>query len=401
VSAPAHAGRPSARGCIGIVVSGRHLGSRERLFLAVANELVDRGWEVELLAAGPEPALRAAVRTPLQLVDIGPAALRALPLPRLVRLSLGVGTLARWIDARRPAVLFGTSIPPNLASLVAARRARWRVPVVVRQSNTIRIAGHPRYGGLRRRWRDPSIPRLYPRAAAVIAVAEEVADNLAAIGAVPRDQVDVIHNAVAVEDARELARERPDHPWFEVHDGPLVLSVGRLVRKKDQVTLLEAFAHLRRQRPARLVIFGEGPMRNVLETRIAELGIADDVALPGHTENPFAHIARADLFVLSSISEGMPSVLIEALACGTPIVSTDCPSGPREILADGRYGELVPVGDVEALSAAMARQLDAPADRGLLTARAAGFAPDRVVPRYIEVLERAAAVGATSGAAGG
>jgi glycosyltransferase involved in cell wall biosynthesis len=371
------------------------------LFLAVASELVRRGWRVELLAAGPEPALRAAVRAPLQLVDIGPAALRALPLPRLVRLSLGVGTLARWIDARCPALLFGTSIPPNLASLVAARRARWRVPVVVRQSNTIRIAGHPRYGGLRRRWRDPSIPRLYRRAAAVIAVAEEVADNLEAIGAAPRERVDVIHNAVAVEDASRLAREQPEHSWFEAHDDPVVLSVGRLVRKKDQVMLLEAFARLRRRRPARLVIFGEGPMRNVLESRIAELGIADDVALPGHTENPFAHIARADLFVLSSISEGMPSVLIEALACGTPIVSTDCPSGPREILADGRFGELVPVGDAEALTAAMARQLDAPADPERLIARAAEFAPDRIVPRYVEVLERAAAGGAATGAAAG
>jgi glycosyltransferase involved in cell wall biosynthesis len=388
---------------IGIVLSGRHLGSRERLFLAVAEALAARGWQVELLAAGPEPALQGAAGPALRVVDIGPAWLRALPLPRLLRLALAVVPLARWIDAQRPALLFATSIPPNLVSLLAARLARERVPVVIRQSNTIRIPGHPRYDGLRRRYRDPLIPRLYPDAVAVIAVAHEVADNLAALGAVDAERVEVIHNAVAIESAAELARAAPSHPWLEArdprepHDEKLLLSVGRLVRKKDQRGLLDAFALVREKLPARLVVFGEGPMRRALETRIGELGLGDAVALPGHTDNPFAEIARADLFVLSSISEGMPSALIEALACGTPVVSTDCPSGPREILDAGRYGELVEVGDAEALAAAMLRQLEGDRRGQALVDRAHDFAFDRVVPRYVELLERCAGGGAAGG----
>jgi glycosyltransferase involved in cell wall biosynthesis len=277
------------------------------------------------------------------------------------------------------------------------------VPVVIRQSNTIRIPGHPLYDGLRRRYRDPLIPRLYPDAVAVIAVAHEVADNLAALGAVDAERVEVIHNAVAIESAAELARAAPSHPWLEArdprepHDEKLLLSVGRLVRKKDQRGLLDAFALVREKLPARLVVFGEGPMRRALETRIGELGLGDAVALPGHTDNPFAEIARADLFVLSSISEGMPSALIEALACGTPVVSTDCPSGPREILDAGRYGELVEVGDAEALAAAMLRQLEGDRRGQALVDRAHDFAFDRVVPRYVELLERCAGGGAAGG----
>lgn len=128
-------------------------------------------------------------------------------------------------------------------------------------------------------------------------------------------------------------------------------------------------------------------MRQRLETAVARLGLSEDVAFPGHATNPFSPVARADLFVLSSISEGMPSALIEALACGTPVVSTDCPSGPREILGEGRFGELVAVGDVGALAAAMARQLDAPRDREALRARARDFELDRAVERYVALLE--------------
>jgi glycosyltransferase involved in cell wall biosynthesis len=211
---------------------------------------------------------------------------------------------------------------------------------------------------------------MYREAAHVIAVAGEVADNLAALDAADPADVTVIPNAVELSDAFERAAEVPEHPWFDRHESPLVVSVGRLVRKKDHGTLLEAFARLRRDRPARLVVLGEGPMRQRLETAVARLGLSEDVAFPGHATNPFSPVARADLFVLSSISEGMPSALIEALACGTPVVSTDCPSGPREILGEGRFGELVAVGDVGALAAAMARQLDAPRDREALRARA-------------------------------
>ena len=396
MSSPASSDRRASRGRVGVVVSGRQIGSRERLFLAVAQGLANRGWQVDLLAAGPEVALREAVSSPLGLADFSPRGLQALRAPHLLRISLGVPGLARWIARHDPALLFGTSIPPNLASLVAARRARRAVPVVIRQSNTLRIAGHPRYGGLRRRWRDPWIPRLYREAAHVIAVAGEVADNLSALGAADPARVTVVPNAVELDDALTRAAAAPTHPWFGQSDVPLLVSVGRLVRKKDHLTLLEAFARLHRRQPARLVVFGEGPMRATLEARVAQLGLAEAVSFPGHTDNPFAHVARADLFVLSSVSEGMPSALIEALACGTPAVSTDCPSGPREVLGDGRFGELVPVGDADALAGAMSRVLDVPRSPTVLQGRAQEFGLERAVEGYVDLLEEVARSGPPS-----
>lgn len=387
VKPSARAGRPR----YGFYLSARHIGSRERLFLAVAGALVERGGYVDVLAAGAETTLRGALtvdpRPGLQLVDLAPHGSR---LTHKLRLALATRRLVRWIDECAPAVLFGTSVPPNLACVTAARWARHAPRVVLRQSNTLRIDAHARYGALRRRPRDRLVPRLYSQAHAIIAVASEVADNLRALGI--DTPIDVIPNAVEIGYAEARAGEKPDHPWLVEPDRPILVQIGRLVAKKDQLTLLDAFARVLRDRPARLLIFGEGPMRGALEARVRELSLGDHVELPGYTPNPFAAVARADLFVLSSISEGMPSVLLEALACGTPVVSTDCPSGPAEILGDGKVGRLVEVGDAGALARAMLATLDAPPQPDALIRRAENFAFDPIVERYVDVLEGAAAV---------
>jgi glycosyltransferase involved in cell wall biosynthesis len=166
------------------------------------------------------------------------------------------------------------------------------------------------------------------------------------------------------------------------------------------VTLLHALARVRRERDVRLVVLGRGPLRERLSELAAELGVGEAVRMPGVVANPFAYLARASAFVLSSAWEGLPNVLLEALACGCPVVATDCPSGPREILADGRHGRLVPVADPEALAAAILATLDAPPDPGPLRARAADFALARSADRYLEVLlgsDRAHAVTAPDG----
>jgi glycosyltransferase involved in cell wall biosynthesis len=370
----------------GIYLSARNLGSRERLLLATARALVSGGASVDILAAGAEAPLREALavdpQPDLRLVDLFPG---SLPAPHKLRVTASIPRLARWIDQCRPAVLFGTSVPPNLACIAAARLSKHSPRLVLRQSNTLRVDAHPRYGNLRRRPRDLLVPRFYARAEIIVAVAAEVADNLSSLGI--RTPTLVIPNAVEIAFAAERAREQPDHPWLAEHDRPTLVQIGRLVEKKDQLTLLEAFALVVRDRPARLLIYGEGPMRRTLERRITALGLGDHVALPGFTSNPFAVIARADLFVLSSISEGMPSALIEALACGIPVVSTDCPSGPAEILEGGKVGRLVEVGNASALARAMLETLDAPPRAEALVLRAADFSFERIVRRYVDVLE--------------
>jgi glycosyltransferase involved in cell wall biosynthesis len=166
----------------------------------------------------------------------------------------------------------------------------------------------------------------------------------------------------------------------------VILAAGRLAPQKDYPTLIRAFAALSAGRDLRLIILGEGPERTALESLIQQLGLADRVSLPGFRDNPFAYMSRARLFVLSSAWEGLPGVLIQAMACGTPVVSTDCPSGPREVLADGRYGPLVPVGAVEALAVAMALTLEQPPEPERLKARAADYGLEPVTRRYLEVL---------------
>jgi glycosyltransferase involved in cell wall biosynthesis len=159
-----------------------------------------------------------------------------------------------------------------------------------------------------------------------------------------------------------------------------------MVPVKDHRTLIAAFAKLRARRSARLVIFGYGPLEAELRAYAEELGVSGSVLMPGYVNDPAACYAVADLFVLSSTTEGFGNVLIEAMAAGVPVVSTDAPHGPREILADGRYGPLVPVGDAEALASAMERTLDHPLSAADLKGRAADFAVDVIGDRYEALL---------------
>jgi glycosyltransferase involved in cell wall biosynthesis len=197
------------------------------------------------------------------------------------------------------------------------------------------------------------IRKSYPSADGIIAVSSGVADDLAEATGIPRESIDVIYNPVVTPEVATASREAVDHPWLAPGEPPVVMGIGRLTPKKDFTTLLQAFAEVRREVPARLMILGEGPERAVLEGLVRTLDLAANVALPGFVGNPYAYLARASLFVLSSRWEGLPTVLIEAMFCGAPVVSTDCPSGPREILNGGRYGRLVPVGDLAALAQAI------------------------------------------------
>jgi glycosyltransferase involved in cell wall biosynthesis len=190
-----------------------------------------------------------------------------------------------------------------------------------------------------------------------------------------------------------MARHHLDHDWFTSDGPPIILGVGNLKPQKDFATLIRAFARVRAERPARLVILGDarGPDKDAsyvaaLKGLPAQLGIEEDVSFAGFAENPYAYMSRAAVFVLSSAWEGFGNVLAEALACGCPVVSTDCPSGPAEILEHGRYGPLVPVGDDAALAAAICRVLDAPLSRGELTGRAALFTVERAVDQYIQLM---------------
>jgi glycosyltransferase involved in cell wall biosynthesis len=210
------------------------------------------------------------------------------------------------------------------------------------------------------------------------------ADLVALCGLVPTSVV-VLNNPVVTPEVVRMRAEPVEHPWLGERRVPTLVAVGRLIPQKDFATLLEAFALVRRQREARLVVLGEGPLRPELEDLAERLGVSGDVSMPGFVANPYPSMAAADAFVLSSRWEGSPGVLIEAMSCGTPVVATDCPSGPRQILQDGRHGRLVPVGEPRAMADALLEALNG----GVPPAPPESWLPyeqERVVTSYLDVL---------------
>jgi len=272
----------------------------------------------------------------------------------------------------------------------ACRIARSSSRLIVRESNTpskaVAADRHvlARLVPLLKRW-------TYPTAAAIVANSRGAAEDLARVLNVPRQQIHLIYNPTYDNSLLEQAKEPVEHPWFQVGEPPVVLGVGRLTYQKDFGTLLRAFARVRKERVCRLVLLGEGAERAKLEALAEELGVRTEVALPGFVENPYKYMARAAVFVLSSRYEGLPNVLIEALACGVPVVATDCPSGPGEILLDGRAGLLGPVADAEAMAAAILRLLSDPALAQSLLQDAQQhlhrFRPEGCVSKYLAVVE--------------
>jgi glycosyltransferase involved in cell wall biosynthesis len=233
------------------------------------------------------------------------------------------------------------------------------------------------------------LPFFYPLADAVIGVSDALTTELAQH--VPRaaGRVMTIHNGVRLEAAEGTGFV---HPWLAPREEPVVLAVGRLVDEKDFPTLLRGMKLLLERRDARLVVLGEGVRRAELEQLTRDLGIQQAVALPGHVDDVAAHMRAASVLAMTSVCEGFPNVLIEALAAGLPVVSTNCPGGPREILADGEFGTLVPVANPEALASALETVLaEQPQDREPLRQRAAEYSVERVADRYLNLIDELSA----------
>jgi glycosyltransferase involved in cell wall biosynthesis len=358
-------------------------GGAERVMLTLAAGLSARGVQVDLVLIRREGAYAAEIPDGMRVVELGTG-----------RMVQSIAALTRYLWRARPDAMLTALVHVNVGALLAAAAAPRRTRVVVTEHNQI-SRNYANLGSRTLKAAYALVRHLYPRAAAVVAVSSGVADDLSRFSGIGRDRIRVIHNPIVTPDLASRAAEAPDDPrlapWFREGEPPVFVGVGRLSAQKDFGTLLRAFAQLRAGRPARLVVLGEGEERGALEKLAADLGIAEDVRLPGFVSNPYAYMAHADGFVLSSRFEGLPTVLVEAMACGTPVAATDCPSGPREILEEGRLGPLAPVGDAEALSRAMTDLLERPVSSETLEARAADFKVGRAVDRYLELLLEARA----------
>lgn len=341
----------------------------------LATGLVRRGMRVQFVVPDLSRIGSVPFKVPVEVVSLQ---------ARGERLSCVV-PLARYLRREKPQVLLTTLPPGNLVSLWAKWLSGTRTRVVIREANTPSLSLRRRQGARRLLVRYLALA-FYRLADAVVAGSQGSADDLTATLRVPADKVRIVHNPTVTDDLFAKAQEPCTHAWFRSGEPPVVIAVGRLIPQKGFSTLIQAFSEVRQGRVARLIILGEGKERPALDALVRRLGLENDVSLPGFVENPYCYLSRASVFVLSSFWEGLPNVLIEALACGVSPVATDCRSGPREILDGGRYGRLVPVGDSQALARAIEESFAQPVEKARLQERAASFSVDRAVPKYLEVL---------------
>jgi glycosyltransferase involved in cell wall biosynthesis len=351
-----------------------HPGGIQRVVLTLATGLHGRGYTVDIVLVSDEGALRSEVPDGVQVHALGSdRALTSLP------------DFVRYVRRNEPDVVVSASDSTNLLLpwIKSLGFLDARVFVSVHNNMT-------QYAQMDGVWYNRALPFLidksYPRADGVITVSEGIAEDLREISEALVNHTVVVHNPVVDKTLLAQAQSEANHPWLQENGRPVVLGVGRLVPQKNFPLLVRAFAMLREEMDARLILLGSGPERTRIRSLTKQLSVSEYVSLPGHTDNPYPYFKAASLFVLSSDHEGFGNVIVEAMACGCPVVSTDCPSGPREILEGGRWGRLIPVNDAEALAEAMQETLAEPPDSALLRRRADDFSVSAAVDRYIEIL---------------
>lgn len=360
---------------IALFLPSLEIGGVERVMLNLATGFIKWGVAVDLVLAKAQGGYMRRVPTDVRVVDL-----------RASRMLTSLFPLIRYLRTTKPDGLVSAKDYANVIAIWAKLLARVPTRVVVSVHTT--LSKHVQYAaGFRERVIVPLMARwFYPHADSIVAVSNGVADDLAQFLRLSRDRISVVYNPVVTDYLFAAAQEPINHPWFAPGGPPVVLSIGRLTVAKDYPTLLTAFAKVRQQRDVRLAIFGEGEERERLQDLVRRFGLESDVWLPGFVDPPYPYLARASVFVLSSVWEGLPTAIIESLAFGVPVVSTDCLSGPREILDNGRFGALVPVGDADALAEAILHALDTPHDPDRLRERAKQFSVDNAVAQYFALL---------------
>ena len=359
---------------IALFVGSLEGGGAERAMLDIGRGLAEKGFAVDLVLMRPTGPYFEDVPDSVQVIALNTHGIVA-TLPALMN----------YLRRRQPSVLLSTLNTCNVAALLARVQLGRRIAVIVRQSNHF-----PTYAArshFRRRLLLAVERALWRFADVVVTNSSAVASDLKRIAPRISSRVRVIHNPVVSPDLFARATEPVEHPWLRDGQVPVVLAAGSLSPNKDHAMLLKAFALVATERTARLVIIGEGRERDRLSALARELGITDRFDLPGFQRNPFAWMARARVFVLSSVIEGAPNVLVQAIACGTTVVSTDCPGGAREILGDGAWGALTPVGDHVALAAAISEAMDDPMPPAGLVRRANDFSAESSISAYEETIE--------------
>ena len=344
--------------------------------LTLAEGFLERGIEVDIVLTTTDGELVNEVPNRARLIDLDAS-----------RILMSLPGLVRYLRDRQPPVLLSAMKTTNCVALWARMLSRVPTRVVISEHNA------PSSLTRDRSFRDQvlmySMRLTYPSSDGTISVSEGVAEQLYEAVGKPPEEVDVVYNPVVNKNFEERSTEPVRHPWFRTKGIPVIVGVGSLTEQKDFSTLLRAFAEVRDNRPVYLAIFGEGNERSNLEKEAEHLDVKEYLWMPGFVSNPLKYMSKASVFTLSSRWEGLGNVLVEAMACGTPVVATNCRSGPAEILNDGEYGRLVPVGDPQALAEGIMEALEGNVQAAPCSALDR-FRRDTVVDQYLEILSRVA-----------
>lgn len=386
-SQPKHFAIPKSESKVALFLRNLNGGGVERIMLNVACSMAQQGVEVDLILIKAEGIFLPQVPPSVRIVDLQTKEIdknRSFKFPTSLQSTTSLIKLIRYLKNERPAALLSAGHYLNEIAILAKHLARVSTRIVVSEHTTLSLEAK-RVEQISSRVAPIAARIFYPWADRIVTVSRGVAEDLSRIAGLPLNGMRTIYNPVITPGLKEQAEVPLNHPWFAEGEPPVILGMGRFVVQKDFPTLIRAFAKVRQVKQVRLMMLGSGREQQKLEALAQELGIEKDIAWVGFVNNPFPYMKRASVFVLSSAWEGLPTVLIEALALGLQVVSTNCESGPAEILDNGKYGELVPVGDSEAMAKAILRVLAGnykTVDRSWLQQ----FTLEYATQKYLEVL---------------
>ena len=348
-------------------------GGAERIIVNLMQDFVKKGLKVDLVLNKLAGDYLTQVPSEVRIVNLDA------PLP----FRHGIPKLASYLKKEQPLALLSTVHPNIEVALLAKVIAFSSTRIVIREASTLSLSAP--FAKDKTRW-SPILAKLFYRwANGIVAVSQGVAKDLANLTGLSQSRIQVIYNPTVTADLLKKSQEYLDHPWFKKGEPPVIIGVGRLEPQKNFSILIQAFSQVRQKYYCRLVILGQGSEQQKLNNLAVELGLENDVAMLGFVQNPYAYMAKASVFVLSSFVEGLPNVLIEAMALGTPVISTNCQSGPAEILDYGKYGTLIPVGDSKLMAEAILNVLSGSVklvDSDWLNQ----FTLEKVAQKYLDVL---------------
>ncbi|MFQ5471138.1 MAG: glycosyltransferase [Gammaproteobacteria bacterium] len=348
-------------------------GGVERMMVNLMTGFISKGFSIDLILAKAQGSFLEKIPPEVNIIKLGRShTLTCLP------------GLIRYLKKNKPEALFVAKHRAGIVALLAKKCTGLSTRIVLRLGTTVSAALLHKNRFRRWQWYN-SMQRAYPKIDTIIAVSKGVANDVSQITGIPVSQIKVIHNPVITPQLHELAAESVDHPWLQTDEIPVIIGMGRMTQQKDFSSLVRAFANVRKKIACRLILLGGGDQTAIRELA-DELGVKEHISLPGFQKNPYAYLTKANLFVLSSRWEGSPNALTEAMAVGIPVVSTDCPSGPREIMQDGKYGPLCPVGDIDCLAAAIEATLKKSPERFFIQSAVESYTIENSTEEYLKVI---------------